>query len=131
MESARVLFGCKASCSNFRLLGIAEETVDESDPSLDASDAESDKEDSWSWDTEDEMDYMEEGPFSLFAYPAEENYAGQKMPLEWIERVKAKTKAYKGGQKTNWKVSAPTLPLLYNSPHPSSGRRLWYQKEDA
>jgi len=93
-----------------------EETVDESDPSLGASDAESDKEDSWSWDTEDEMDYTEEGPFSLFAYPAEENYAGQKMPLEWIERVKAKTKAYKGGQKTNWKVLVDAAAYVASQP---------------
>ena len=26
-------------------------------------------------------------PFSLFAYPAEDNFAGVKYPLEWIEKV--------------------------------------------
>lgn len=26
-------------------------------------------------------------PFSLFAYPAEDNFAGVKYPLEWIQKV--------------------------------------------
>lgn len=30
---------------------------------------------------------MTSKPFSLFAYPAEDNFAGVKYPLEWIERV--------------------------------------------
>lgn len=54
-------------------------------------------------DDGDELD-----AYSLFAYPAEENFSGMKFPLEWINRI------HKASRKT--KVVLDAAAYLPNSP---------------
>ena len=38
-------------------------------------------------DLNDSQGEQDNRPYSLFAYPAEDNFAGVKYPLSWIEKV--------------------------------------------
>lgn len=58
-----------------------------------------------SMDTVDEDDdgFLNEFTYNLFAFPAEDNFAGVKYPLDWVPRVQAKSTAV-----SRWMVR-PTL----------------------
>eukprot|EP00798_Chlamydomonas_sp_ICE-L_P024132 gene24132-9714_t len=70
---------------------------------------------SWlSADQDPDMDHIPSGEYSaekpaysLFAFPAEDNFAGVKYPLSWIEKIKAKSKP-----EHNWieKIKAKSTP---------------------
>lgn len=47
-----------------------------------------------SMDSVDEDDgFLNEYTYNLFAFPAEDNFAGVKYPLDWVARVQAKSSA--------------------------------------
>ncbi|CAK9054485.1 Molybdenum cofactor sulfurase (MCS) (MOS) (MoCo sulfurase) (Molybdenum cofactor sulfurtransferase) [Durusdinium trenchii] len=68
------------------------------DASVEASVVESEKVDDWLDRLATEID-TDDGPLSLFAYPAEENFAGQIFPLRWSQKI-----ASRQGRLKNWRV---------------------------
>lgn len=55
--------------------------------------------DDWLDRLAEENDTDSDGPLSLFAYPAEENFAGQIFPLRWAQKV-----ASRRGKLKHWRV---------------------------
>jgi len=84
-----------------------------------AESAETSDDEWWNDDDEEAMQasLVDDNHYSLFAFPAEDNFSGVKYDLSWVEKFQQRSKGFLSNKSTRWKVLvdaaayAPTQPL--------------------
>jgi len=56
------------------------------------------------------------GHYSLFAFPAEDNYSGVKYPLEWIKQIQNRERGLTSPRRTDWKVLLDAAAFVPSQP---------------